>query len=77
MYNMSIKSNNLISELQLMVDDIGKWETQPHKVSVSPMVKCIKNKTMDKFTILLEILKSQDIRIKKMENIILHNNLVL
>ena len=68
---------NLISELQKMVDDMSKWETQPYQVSVIPIVKCIKNKTSDKFTILLEIIKSQDIRIKKLEHIIFNNNLVL
>ncbi len=73
----NISSLKLIELLSNDVEKLSNWDTDLLPVSNIQIAKMIKKRTADKFHTLLQIVKIQNMKIQKMEQIIMNNNLII
>ena len=73
----SISSSELIELLSPDVEELSNWDTDLLPVSDIPIAKMIKQRTANKFHTLLQIVKIQNMKIQKLEQIIMNKNLII
>jgi hypothetical protein len=74
---VNISSSELIESLSSDVEDFLDWDTNLLPVSNIQIAEMIKKKTANKFHTLLQIVKIQNIKIQKLEQIIMNKNLII
>ena len=73
----NISSSELIELLSPDVKELSNWDTELLPVSNIPIAKMIKKMTANKFHTLLQIIKIQNMKIQKLEQIIMNKNLII
>jgi Cu2+-containing amine oxidase len=73
----NISSSELIELLSPDVKEMSNWDTDLLPVSNIPIAKMIKKMTANKFHTLLQIVKIQNMKIQKLEQIIMNKNLII
>jgi len=73
----NISSSELIELLSPDVKELSNWDTDLLPVSNIPIAKMIKKMTANKFHSLLQIVKIQNMKIQKLEQIIMNKNLII
>jgi Cu2+-containing amine oxidase len=73
----NISSSELIELLSPDVKELSNWDTDLLPVSNIPIAKMIKKMTANKFHTLLQIVKIQNMKIQKLEQIIMNKNLII
>jgi Cu2+-containing amine oxidase len=73
----NISSLKLIELLSPDVEELSNWDTDLLPVSNIQIAKMIKQRTANKFHTLLQIVKIQNMKIQKLEQIIMNKNLII